>query len=270
MGTIGLSWRTIQGSPFRRKDLMDTSTMTGRKARLVEENCCPVVELRQYALHPGKRDSLIELFDGNFVDSQEAAGMRIIGQFKDLDDPDSFVWLRGFADMPSRKRALQAFYGGPAWQKHREAANATMADSGNVLLLRPAWPAAGFPADALRGRGVSQGVVVATIYYIEGPTRTFTDFFGRVLEPAFRAAGAPCLAAFVTENSPNNYPALPVREGEQVFTWFTRFESQLAHSRFEEELQVRHADVMTALAGRLRGRPDTLRLSPTARSRLKA
>ncbi len=259
----------MQVSPFNRKDVMDTSTMTRRKTMLAEENCCPVVELRQYALHTGKRDTLVELFDGKFIDSQEAAGMRIIGQFRDLDDPDSFVWLRGFADMLSRKRALHAFYGGPVWQKHREAANATMADSGNVLLLRPAWSHSGFRAEAMRGPGVSQGLVLATIYYIHEPPRLFTDFFAGVLEPVFRAAGALCLAAFVTENSPNNYPALPVREGEQVFTWFTRFESQLAHSRFEEEVQARHADVMTALAARLRGRPDKLRLSPTARSRLK-
>ena len=39
--------------------------------------------------------------------------MVIIGQFRDLDNPDSFVWLRGFADMEARKRALTGFYAGP-------------------------------------------------------------------------------------------------------------------------------------------------------------
>ena len=42
--------------------------------------CCPVVELRQYTLHPGKRDVLIDLFDREFVESQEALGIKIIGQ----------------------------------------------------------------------------------------------------------------------------------------------------------------------------------------------
>jgi hypothetical protein len=59
----------------------------------------PVVELRQYTLHPGQRDTLIELFDRGLVECQEAAGMRIIGQFRDLDNLDRFVWLRGFADI---------------------------------------------------------------------------------------------------------------------------------------------------------------------------
>jgi NIPSNAP len=64
--------------------------------------CCPVVELRQYTLRPGQREVLVELFDRELVASQEAVGMRIIGQFRDLDRPDRFGWLRGFADMDSR------------------------------------------------------------------------------------------------------------------------------------------------------------------------
>ena len=55
--------------------------------------CCPVVELRQYTLHPGKRDVLIDLFDREFVETQEAVGIKVIGQFRDLDHPDHFVWL---------------------------------------------------------------------------------------------------------------------------------------------------------------------------------
>jgi NIPSNAP len=70
------------------------------------QTCCPIVELRQYTLHPGQRDALIELFDREFVESQEALGMKIIGQFRDLDNPNRFVWLRGFRDMRSRAQAL--------------------------------------------------------------------------------------------------------------------------------------------------------------------
>jgi NIPSNAP len=87
---------------------------------------CEVVELRRYALRPGQRETLIELFDREFVETQEAVGMCILGQFRDLDDPDSFVWMRGFADMETRKRALESFYRGPVWKQHTRAANATM------------------------------------------------------------------------------------------------------------------------------------------------
>src|SRR5262245_17656726 len=67
-----------------------------------------VLELRQYTLHPGMRDTLIDLFDREFVETQEDVGMRALGQFRDLDAPDRFVWLRGFPDLASRAARLQA------------------------------------------------------------------------------------------------------------------------------------------------------------------
>ena len=62
-----------------------------------------VLELRQYTLHPGQRDTLIELFEREFIESQESHSMHLVGLFRDLDAPDRFVWLRGFADMPTRR-----------------------------------------------------------------------------------------------------------------------------------------------------------------------
>jgi hypothetical protein len=115
-----------------------------RPAFAREEASSNIVELRQYTLHPGQRDVLIELFDREFLESQEAAGMRVIAEFRDLDRPNMFVWLRGFPDMATRERALTDFYSGPVWQAHRKAANATMIDSDNVLLLAPAHDGAGF------------------------------------------------------------------------------------------------------------------------------
>src|SRR2546429_3834352 len=76
------------------------------------QTCCPIIELRQYTLHSGQRDVLIDLFDREFVESQEALGMKLIGQFRHLDDPNRFVWLRGFRDMSLRAQALKDFYGG--------------------------------------------------------------------------------------------------------------------------------------------------------------
>ncbi|MEO5718730.1 MAG: NIPSNAP family protein, partial [Chthoniobacterales bacterium] len=112
--------------------------------------CCPILELRQYTLHPGKREQLIDLFEREFIESQEALEMRLVGQFRDFDNPDRFVWLRGFADMTTRAPALQEFYGGPVWRAHRETANETMIDSDNVLLLRPAHPGSGFSLEHLK------------------------------------------------------------------------------------------------------------------------
>jgi hypothetical protein len=237
-------------------------------------NCCPIVELRQYTLHRGKRDVLIDLFDREFVESQEALGMRIIGQFRDRDNPDRFVWLRGFSDMARRAQALQAFYGGSVWKEHRDAANATMIDSDNVLLLRPVRANSGFELGisvrpTQEASNAPEGLVVGTIYYFNAPVDvTFVDFFEGDLKPALTETGAPILAYFVTENSPNNFPALPVREGEHVFTWFSRFASRAKYEDFATAFAQR-AVLVAELKSYLKASPEVLKLSPTARSQLR-
>ena len=202
----------------------------------------PIVELRMYALHPGRRDDLIELFDREFVETQETVGIQVIGQFYDLDDSNRFVWLRGFNDMPARAQSLNAFYGGPVWKEHRDAANATMIDSDNVLLLRPVHPTSGFSLQngnrPPRGSHAKQaGFVTATIYYFNKPVDSdFIHYFENAIHPVLMETDAPLLAYFVTEDSPNTFPRLPVREGENVFVWFTGFQDQDAYEQHLAEL----------------------------------
>ncbi|WP_129791444.1 NIPSNAP family protein [Sphingosinicella sp. CPCC 101087] len=235
-----------------------------------------VVELRQYKIVPGRRDAFIALFDRAFVESQEAEGMRLIGQFRDLDDPDRFVWLRGFADMAARRRALEHFYSGPVWQAHRGEANPMLEDNDNVLLLRPAWPGAGFtlaPRPAANSDEGADGFVVATILYLwKPPEEGFTEFFRTQVRPALESAGIPVLAVLEPERAPNDFPRLPVRSDERLLVWFTRFESETAR----DELIVRlgaSADwrerIAPALQRHMERPPQTLRLAPTARSALR-
>ncbi|UGB38072.1 NIPSNAP family protein [Frateuria soli] len=184
-----------------------------------------VLELRQYTLRPGQRERLVGLFEREFVESQEALGMRLPGQFRDLDDPDRFVWLRSFQDMTTRAASLAAFYEGPVWRAHREAANATMLDSDDVLLLRPAQafalegmarPAAGERAPA--------GLLTATICPAPpADLAALARSFDAQVRPVLERLGAPVLAQFVTEPARNTFARLPVREGESVFVWFAAF-----------------------------------------------
>ena len=154
-----------------------------------------VFELRQYTLHPGARETLIELFEREFIRAQEATGMSVPGHFRDLGDPNRFVWIRGFADMPSRKEALTRFYDSESWRLHRDAANATMIDWNDVLLLRFIDESRGFPAP-------------------DGERPLHVTVF------PFDASLLP-LAVLQSEHSENNYPRLPVRE-ENVLVTMTR------------------------------------------------
>ncbi|MEP7000809.1 MAG: NIPSNAP family protein [bacterium] len=236
----------------------------------------PVIELRQYTLHAGKRDVLIDLFDTEFVEPQESLGIKIVGQFRNLDDPNKFVWIRGFPDMPARAQALADFYGGPVWKAHRTAANATIIDNDNVLLLRPVHPESGFaiekndrPAAGVTGSG--RGLVVATIYHLD-PTdekeSEFVAFFERTVTPLLTRAGAPVIASFIPERAANTFPKLPVREGEHVFVWFSRFTDANAYEQYKTTLAALPGwrdSVEVELSSKIR-EPQTLRLSPTARS----
>ncbi len=240
--------------------------------------CCPVVELRQYTLHPGKRDVLIELFDHEFIEPQEALGITVIGQFRDLDHPDRFVWLRGFRDMTLRAKALSDFYGGPVWKMHREAANATMIDSDNVLLLRPAHPTSGFSLESMKRPPVGSdevppSIVIATIYYFERPVPSdFINFFEQTLKPVATSLGATISACFVTEPGENTFPALPVREGENVFVWFSTFPDSATYENHVAALAQSERwrdEISVGLTRYLDRAPEILKLSPTARSLLR-
>lgn len=236
---------------------------------------CHVMELRQYTLHPRQRDVLIELFDREFVETQEAAGLRVIGQFRDLDDADRFVWLRGFANMAVRRAALQGFYGGPVWAAHRSAANATMIDSDNVLLLRPAWAASGVDVQTIdrAAQGVSQlpsGVVSVMVFPLREPASAELIAFAREhLAAALREAGAIKQGWYVTEPAPNDYPRLPVREGEFVLVGVAVF-ADCARLQAVAQSRAWASGLMPALAAWLARAPQTLRLTPTARSALHA
>jgi len=245
-----------------------------RDAAPAARRCGGVVELRRYRLHPGRRDELIDLFDRELVEPQEAAGMTVVAQFRDVDDPDAFVWLRGFPDVRARAAALGAFYDGPVWKAHRAAANATMVSSDDVRVLRPARPGSGVPVGDRAPRGASTlpgGLVAATIYTLaSGHEAEFSSFFAREVEPLLAASGAPPVAVLETESSENAFPRLPVREGERAFVWLARFDNAAAYERHRTALAAEPRwtrETRAALERRLAAPAEVWRLTPTARSR---
>ncbi len=232
-----------------------------------------VFELRQYTLFGGKRDTLISLFEANFIESQEVVGAHIIGTFRDLDDPDRFVWIRGFRDMAARKQALEAFYlASPAWIAHKKEANATMVDSDNVLLLNAPLSPPQFDA-SIPNSSASDAVYGVTIYYLDQVNiPQFTDFFNRVILPHLNASGAQPIAILATNEVPNNFPRLPVREHDRVFLWMGRWPNEASQQAFAAQLRAwsgwRDAAPENVLPAFMR-KPEQLRLQPTSKSRLR-
>lgn len=186
-----------------------------------------VVELRQYTMRPGRRDTLVELFERELIAPQEAYGMRVGGVFRDRSDPDRFVWFRGFADLAARHRGLTGFYSGPAWKEHAAAANATMLETDDVLLLRPTAPPRQVADPAPPPRDDAEWVVVSVYEHPvdEALTRWLTVDVQPLLEDAL---GVP-VGAWRTEPARNTVPALPVREGVNAFVWTATFADEAHH-----------------------------------------
>jgi hypothetical protein len=84
---------------------------------------------------------------------------------------------------------------------------------------------------------VGGGIIIATIYAFDAPVDShFVDFFENTMTPLLRQAGATLLGHFVTEPAENTYPALPVREGENVFVWFASFADEAAYTSYHSVL----------------------------------
>jgi hypothetical protein len=230
-----------------------------------------IVELRQYLLQRGRRDELIELFDRELVDSQEAVGARVIGQFRDVDRVNHFVWMRGFPDHLARQRALASFYGGPVWREHGPAAASTMIDSDDVHQLN----AISEPDDRLgirpssdRDRGGNRGAILVVVAHRRSDQTTDQDDLIREhLIPIVEQGGVETVGIYTTDPAANPYPALPVRPSN-VLVWIAaartpdtldRAAGQVAIARHELALHTSANGLGEILL-------DVLRLEPTHRS----
>lgn len=93
-----------------------------------------IVEVRSYRIKPGRRAEFIELFEARAVPALRAHGMKILGPLLDVENPNKFVFLRGFPSLEERERMKDAFYEGPLWKNELEAIAMPMIDSYDVIL----------------------------------------------------------------------------------------------------------------------------------------
>ena len=175
----------------------------------------PVVELRQYTLQPGTArradDAVREEVRHRPAGHRHAHARRVPRRERSRTASSGCA---ASATCRSAPRALEAFYGGPVWQEHRNEANATMVDASNVLLLQPA-DGGGFTL----ARKMT-ATMVATIYLLQSPVDDgFLRFFKERVQPVMEATGATPVAELKTLNVAEQLP-------------------QARHSRGRERLRV--------------------------------
>lgn len=228
-----------------------------------------VVELRRYAIVPGGLDRFARSFDAYFPEAFQALGAIAFGQFTERGRDDRFTWLRGTPDYDAHAAVKSAFYGGPVWKELAPRTNALIADSDDVLFLRPLSPERGIavlpPVDVTTELDRPPGIAVAQVFGV-----TATDDFAARAEEAFaryRDAGAREAGVLVTLDKPNNFPRHPIRTDGPFAVWLGLVPDEAALARLRAAIDA--AAPALKATGLLRGEPETIVLDPTPRSRLR-
>ncbi len=94
-----------------------------------------VVEMRTYKTKPGRRAEFLEIFCRKSVPAHEEIGMKILGPFLSVEDPDAFFFMRGFPDLASREPMKAKFYEGDLWRTELERTLMPMLDRFDVALV---------------------------------------------------------------------------------------------------------------------------------------
>lgn len=94
-----------------------------------------IIEMRTYKLKPGKRAEFLEVFQTKSVQAHDEIGMKILGPFLSIEDPDVFFFMRGFPDLASREPMKAKFYEGELWKRDLENILMPMLDKYEVVLV---------------------------------------------------------------------------------------------------------------------------------------
>jgi hypothetical protein len=94
-----------------------------------------IIEMRTYKIKPGCRSQFLEIFRSRSVPAHAEIGMKILGPFLSVEDPDTFFFMRGFPDLPSREPMKAKFYEGELWKNELESILMAMIEKYDVVVV---------------------------------------------------------------------------------------------------------------------------------------
>lgn len=94
-----------------------------------------IIEMRTYKTKPGQRSQFLEIFRNKSVPAHDEIGMKILGPFLSVEDPDIFFFMRGFPDLASREPMKAKFYEGELWKTELENVLMPMLEKYEVVLV---------------------------------------------------------------------------------------------------------------------------------------
>src|SRR5262249_51674064 len=94
-----------------------------------------IIEMRTYKTKPGLRSKFLEIFRSKSMPAHAEIGMKILGPFLSVEDPDTFFFMRGFPDLASREPMKAKFYEGELWKRELENVLLPMLEKYEVVLV---------------------------------------------------------------------------------------------------------------------------------------
>ena len=94
-----------------------------------------IVEMRTYKTKAGKRAEFLEIFRSRSAPAHAEIGMKILGPFPSLEDPETFFFMRAFPDLQSREPMKAQFYEGPLWKGELEGILLPMLEAYEVVVV---------------------------------------------------------------------------------------------------------------------------------------
>lgn len=94
-----------------------------------------IIEMRTHKTKPGIRAQFLEIFRTQSIPAHTEIGMKILGPFLSIEDPETFFFMRGFPDIPSREPMKAKFYEGELWKRELENVLMPMLDKYEAVLV---------------------------------------------------------------------------------------------------------------------------------------
>jgi hypothetical protein len=102
---------------------------------MLQEGCRMIIEMRTCKTKAGKRAEFLEIFHSKSMPANAEIGMKILGPWLSLEDPDTFFFMRGFPDLASREAMKAKFYEGELWKRELENVLMPMLEKYDVVLV---------------------------------------------------------------------------------------------------------------------------------------
>jgi hypothetical protein len=91
--------------------------------------------MRTYKTKPGCRSQFLEIFRSKSIPAHVEIGMKLLGPFLSVEDPDTFFFMRCFPDLDSREPMKAKFYQGELWKGELESVLMPMLEAYEALVV---------------------------------------------------------------------------------------------------------------------------------------